>query len=136
MLYYCRPCFGCFSPELVETVNQSLDQTEDGPNFFSVDSNFIGTSSHGRTYAGTVRSVNCSFLAQSRVADRCVACTKLDSLVINRSILSGEAGVVLHNSSDSDEKPTKTCKPSHQSVWKLDTTDERGCSFLCPQVNQ
>ena len=24
--------------------------------------------------------------------------------------------------------------PSHQSVWKLDTTDERGCSFLCPQV--
>jgi len=129
-----RPCFGCFSPELVETVNQYLDQTDDQSNFFTVDSNFIGTSSLGRTYAGTVRSVDCSYLAQNRVADRCASCTKLDSLVINRSILSGEAGVLLHNSSDSDEKPAKTIKPSHQSVWKLDTTDEKGCSFLCPQV--
>ena len=42
LLYCYRPCFGCFSPELVETVNQYLDQTDDQSNFFTVDSNFIG----------------------------------------------------------------------------------------------
>ena len=40
------------------------------PRPYLVDTNFIGTSSHGRTYAGTVRALDCAYLAQSRVADR------------------------------------------------------------------
>jgi len=129
-----RPCFGSFSPELVETVGQTLEQLEEKS--LTLDYNFIGSSSHGRTYAGTVRSAGCTYVAQSRVADRCIACNSLDSLVINRSLLSGEVCAVLAKSKGcGDNKAASvTNNPSHQSVWKLDTTDERGCSFLCPQV--
>ena len=37
---------------------------------YDVPVSVIGTSSNGRTYAGTVRSADCRYLAQSRVADR------------------------------------------------------------------
>jgi len=118
-----RPCFGSFSPELVETVSRSLDKNDMSkqPVELYIDSNFIGTSSSGRTYAGTVRAKNCDFLAGDRVSDCCNHCKQLDKLTINRSILGqdeeGEGG-----------------KTGQKSVWQLATTSEDGCSFLCPQV--
>ena len=65
-----RPCFGCFSPELVETVAKSgsslVGQGEDDA---YVDRKFVGSSANGRNYAGTVRSRKCLVLAKSKIAD-------------------------------------------------------------------
>ena len=46
-----RPCFGCFSPELVETVAKGGSNQGD----VYVDRRFVGSSANGRNYAGTVR---------------------------------------------------------------------------------
>ena len=95
-----RPCFGSFNPELVETFKQfeatSLD--EKGENSVThkqnelneriLDSNFIGSSQNGRTYAGTVRSTHCRVLAESRISDTCHACSHLLGVTINRSVLN------------------------------------------------
>jgi hypothetical protein len=54
----------------------------------TIDSKFIGSSQSGRTYAGSVRSKDCSVLADSRVSDTCRACANLRNIVINRSVLA------------------------------------------------
>ena len=51
-----RPCFGCFSPELVETVAKGQNGQQGD---VYVDSRFVGSSANGRNYAGTVRSKRC-----------------------------------------------------------------------------
>jgi len=127
-----RPCFGSFSPELVETVSKSLDKKQDPsrhPAQLYIDTNFIGTSSSGRTYAGTVRAKNCDFLAGDRVSDCCVHCKKLDKLTINRSILAQHTEEMVEEKGGSEGGKT-----GQRSVWQLATTSEDGCSFLCPQV--
>jgi len=117
-----RPCFGSFAPELVETVSQSLEKKDLSANLIDVyiDKNFVGTSSSGRTYAGTVRHKQCELIASEKVSDTCQHCRKLDKLTINRSVLGqaeqGEGRV------------------GHKSVWQLATTSQEGCRFLCPQV--
>jgi len=128
-----RPCFGSFSPELVETVSRSLDKKENSSKLLDVyiDANFIGTSSTGRTYAGTVRSMNCDFLAGDRVSDSCNSCKQLDKVTINRSIL-GDDEYDIKGSAVSSEEPVN--KSLQKSVWQLATTSSEGCSFLCPQV--
>ena len=82
-----RPCFGCFNPELVETFKKGGDGKFSATEL-TVDSNFIGSSQSGRTYAGCVRSKRCSILADSRVSDTCRACSNLRNIVINRSVLT------------------------------------------------
>jgi hypothetical protein len=127
-----RPCFGSFSPELVETVSKSLDTVQDlsrQPAQLYIDTNFIGTSSSGRTYAGTVRAKDCDFLAGDRVSDCCVHCKKLDKLTINRSILAQHTEEMVEEKAGRDGGKT-----GQRSVWQLATTSEDGCSFLCPQV--
>ena len=77
-----RPCFGCFNPELVETFeNEKFAE-------LTVDSNFVGSSQSGRTYAGCVRSKRCNVLADSRVSDTCLNCSNLRNIAINRSVLT------------------------------------------------
>lgn len=127
-----RPCFGSFAPELVETVSQSLERKDRSKYMdeLHIDSNFIGTSSSGRTYAGTVRSNQCDFLAADRVSDCCTHCKMLDRLTINRSILGQDE--VVENVQKADE--VEVGKTGQKSVWQLATTSEDGCSFLCPQV--
>ena len=54
-----RPCFGCFSPELVETVAKGENgngnaKSGNGGDVY-VDRRFVGSSANGRNYAGTVR---------------------------------------------------------------------------------
>jgi len=127
-----RPCFGSFSPELVETVAKSLDK-QDTPELY-IDTNFIGTSSSGRTYAGTVRAKDCDFLAGDRVSDCCTYCKKLDKLTINRSILAQETEELLEDNSVKTPNRSGGGKTGQKSVWQLATTSEDGCSFLCPQV--
>ena len=119
-----RPCFGSFAPELVETVGQALTK-EDVPDNLQhvfIDSNFIGSSSCGRTYAGTVRHHDCDVLAMDRVSDVCAHCRQLAGLTINRSLLSQEQGKEMVK-----EKGQK-------SVWQLATTSSDACNFVCPQV--
>eukprot|EP00092_Neocalanus_flemingeri_P001505 GFUD01001606.1.p1 GENE.GFUD01001606.1~~GFUD01001606.1.p1 ORF type:complete len:1654 (-),score=563.80 GFUD01001606.1:789-5750(-) len=128
-----RPCFGSFSPELVETVSQSLDRQDTSQQLgqLYIDTKFIGTSSSGRTYAGTVRAKECEFLAADRVSDCCSHCKLLDRLTINRSILGQEEVV-----KDEADKGgiVEGGKTGQKSVWQLATTSEDGCNFLCPQV--
>merc|ERR1719350_174218 len=126
-----RPCFGSFSPELMETVSRSLDKQDKSKQLgqLYIDSNFIGTSSSGRTYAGTVRAKDCDFLAGDRVSDCCVHCKKLDKLTINRSILAQHTEEMVEEKTGSGGGKT-----GQRSVWQLATTSEDGCSFLCPQV--
>ena len=50
-----RPCFGCFSPELVETVAKGENGDGKGNGDVYVDRRFVGSSANGRNYAGTVR---------------------------------------------------------------------------------
>ena len=89
-----RPCFGCFNPELVETFEQlgsnGYNQSVNSMNRENktLDTNFIGSSQNGRTYAGTVRSTECRVLASSRISDTCEACSHLLNVTINRSILN------------------------------------------------
>ena len=95
-----RPCFGSFNPELVETFKQfeatslggngenSLTNKQKEVNERILDSNFIGSSQNGRTYAGTIRSTNCRVLAESRISDTCHACSHLLGVTINRSVLN------------------------------------------------
>ena len=64
-----RPCFGCFSPELVETVAKSGTAIGHGEDDVYVDRKFVGSSANGRNYAGTVRSRRCLVLAKSKIAD-------------------------------------------------------------------
>jgi len=127
-----RPCFGSFSPELVETVSKSLNKQELSGLY--IDTNFIGTSSSGRTYAGTVRAKDCDFLAGDRVSDCCNYCKKLDKVTINRSILAQETEEILEDNSDKKSNSSGGGKTGQKSVWQLATTSEDGCSFLCPQV--
>ena len=127
-----RPCFGSFSPELVETVSKSLNKQELSGLY--IDTNFIGTSSSGRTYAGTVRAKDCDFLAGDRVSDCCNYCKKLDKVTINRSILAQETEEILEDNSDKKSNSCGGGKTGQKSVWQLATTSEDGCSFLCPQV--
>jgi len=127
-----RPCFGSFSPELVETVSKSLHKQDTSELY--IDTNFIGTSSSGRTYAGTVRAKDCDFLAGDRVSDCCTHCKKLDKLTINRSLLAQETEEMLEDSSVKTPNSSGGGKTGQKSVWQLATTSEDGCSFLCPQV--
>jgi len=129
-----RPCFGSFSPELVETVSQSQDKSTKYLEELYIDSNFIGTSSSGRTYAGTVRSKLCDFLAADRVSDCCGNCKKLEKLTINRSILTQEEEEIVEKKNDKYTEVTDGVKVGQKSVWQLATTSKDGCSFLCPQV--
>ena len=119
-----RPCFGSFSPELVETVSQSIARDSVPDKFKSVfiDNKFIGTSSCGRTYAGTVRHQECRVLAVDRVSDTCSKCRGLASLPINRSLLAQE------------ESQESVKDRGQKSVWELATTSKDSCSFVCPQV--
>jgi len=119
-----RPCFGLFSPELVETVSQSLarDSVPDKLRNVFIDNKFIGTSSCGRTYAGTVRHQECHVLALDRVSDMCTKCQELSTLTINRSVLAQEQ--TGENVKDRGQK----------SVWQLATTSSDSCSFVCPQI--
>ena len=80
-----RPCFGNFNQELVETVEQNSSSILDG--YSIVDKNFIGSSQSGRTFAGTVRSVDCEVISESKIADTCGPCSELYNVVINRSLL-------------------------------------------------
>ena len=112
-----RPCFGCFNPELVETFEQvgsnAYNESANSMNRENktLDTNFIGSSQNGRTYAGTVRSTDCRVLASSRISDTCEACSYLLSVTINRSILNtptmngnSERGDLLENDLDEEEK--------------------------------
>ena len=86
-----RPCFGNFQPELVETLEKRarVHNEDFEVKDLVIDTNFIGSSQNGRTYAGTVRSKRCTVLAQSKVSDMCSSCSGLQcSVVINRSVLS------------------------------------------------
>jgi len=131
-----RPCFGSFSPELVETVSRSLDKQDKSKQLgqLYIDSNFIGTSSSGRTYAGTVRAKDCDFLAGDRVSDCCNHCKRLDKLTINRSVLGQEEEEEVVVEDNAEKAEVEGGKTSQKSVWQLATTSEDGCSFLCPQV--
>ena len=120
-----RPCFGAFSPELVETVRQWDEATAAKENVY-IDTSFIGTSGSGRTYAGTVRRVECGLIAADRVSDCCGQCRALDTIDINRSLLGGEE--------KSKGRGGTGGKAAHKSVWQLATTTEDACSFVCPQV--
>ena len=134
-----RPCFGNFQPELVETLekrarvkhNQDLEVKD-----LVIDTNFIGSSQNGRTYAGTVRSKRCTVLAQSKVSDTCTSCSSLQCVMINRSVLSPKKS----QRSLSDESSTSTSSNSStsaaqvQSVWKVEESSAEGCTFLCPQL--
>ena len=117
-----RPCFGNFSPELVETASQAIsrEDSQEQLSHLAIDNSFVGTSSCGRTYAGTVRHQDCHVLAMDRVSDVCRKCQQLSRLTINRSLLSQEE----------EESP----KPGQKSVWKLATTSSDCCCFLCPQI--
>ena len=92
-----RPCFGSFNPELVETFAQVGSNVGNGMvgsmicENKTLDTNFIGSSQNGRTYAGTVRSTDCRILASARISDTCEACSHLHSVTINRSILNTPA---------------------------------------------
>ena len=122
-----RPCFGSFSPELVETVRQ-WDEPSAAAERLYIDAGFIGTSGSGRTYAGTVRTLDCGLIASDRVSDTCAACRRLDRLTINRSLLGAAAG------GESKDAAAGGGKASQKSVWQLATTTEDACSFVCPQV--
>ena len=117
-----RPCFGNFSPELVETASQAMsrEDSQEQLSHLAIDNSFVGTSSCGRTYAGTVRHQDCQVLAMDRVSDVCRKCQELSRLTINRSLLSQE-----------EEESTK---PGQKSVWKLATTSSDCCCFICPQI--
>lgn len=122
-----RPCFGNFQPELVETLEKRSRIKDDKADVkdLVIDTNFIGSSQNGRTYAGTVRSKECTVLATSKVSDMCTACSSLHcAVVINRSVLA------------SPKKPSRSVSTeSHQqSVWKLEESSLEGCTFLCPQL--
>ena len=121
-----RPCFGSFAPELVETVTQALSREEvpEELQHVFIDTAFIGSSSCGRTYAGTVRSTDCSILAVDRVSDVCSRCRDLSKLTINRSVLSQV----------SDQSNMGDQEQGQKSVWQLATTSTDSCSFVCPQV--
>ena len=98
-----RPCFGSFNPELVETFEQGTTNSYNGTNDSirkkvngggggkMLDTNFIGSSQNGRTYAGTVRSRACRVLAESRISDTCQECSYLLGATINRSVLNTPA---------------------------------------------
>jgi len=120
-----RPCFGCFSPELVETVRQWNDETAAAEKVF-IDSSFIGSSGSGRTYAGTVRSQDCGLIAFDRVSDCCQPCRQLTKLTINRSLLGEE--------NKGEKKNVKGEQASQKSVWQLATTTEDRCSFVALQL--
>merc|ERR1719282_1505903 len=120
-----RPCFGNFQPELVETLEkrQRVKRKQDFEvKDLVIDTNFIGSSQNGRTYAGTVRSKKCTVLAQSKVSDMCTSCSNLQcAVVINRSVLSPKKS----QRSLSDESSTSTSSNSSnstqvQSVWKVE----------------
>lgn len=119
-----RPCFGNFSPELVETASQaqamSRQDNQERLSQVQVDNSFVGTSSCGRTYAGTVRHKDCCILAMDRVSDVCKKCQELSKLTINRSLLNQE-----------EDENTKS---GQKSVWKLATTSSDCCCFVCPQI--
>jgi len=124
-----RPCFGSFSPELVETVRQWDEETMLQEKVY-IDTSFIGTSGSGRTYAGTVRTNDCTFIACDRVSDFCIQCKHLTTLTINRSLL-------FHGTGEKRDQPNKVSigtKASQKSVWQLATTTADGCSFVCPQA--
>ena len=134
-----RPCFGNFQPELVETLEkrQRVKHKQDFEvKDLVIDTNFIGSSQNGRTYAGTVRSKKCTVLAQSKVSDMCTSCSNLQcAVVINRSVLSPKKS----QRSLSDESSTSTSSNSSnstqvQSVWKVEESSAEGCTFLCPQL--
>jgi len=120
-----RPCFGCFSPELVETVRQWDDETAAAEKVF-IDSSFIGSSGSGRTYAGTVRSQDCGLIAFDRVSDCCQPCRQLAKLTINRSLFGEE--------NKGEKKNVKGEQASQKSVWQLATTTEDRCSFVALQL--
>lgn len=117
-----RPCFGNFSPELVETASQAMsrEDNQEKLSHLAIDNSFVGTSSCGRTYAGTVRHQDCYVLAKDRVSDVCKKCQELSGLTINRSLLSQEE--------------EESSKPGQKSVWKLATTSSDCCCFICPQI--
>ena len=115
-----RPCFGNFSPELVETAAQAMSREQQELSHVRVDNSFVGTSSCGRTYAGTVRHQDCCVLAIDRVQDICRKCQELSKLTINRSLLSQDI--------------VEKTKAEQKSVWKLATTSSSCCSFICPQI--
>ena len=130
-----RPCFGNFQPELVETLEKRArvhnDQDFEVKDLV-IDTNFIGSSQNGRTYAGTVRSKRCTVLAQSKVSDMCQSCSSLQcAVVINRSVLSPKKSQ--RSLSDSSTSSTSS-STSQQSVWKVEETSAEGCIFLCPQL--
>ncbi len=135
-----RPCFGNFQPELVETLEKrSRLKDQPGKGYPSashmvIDTNFIGSSQNGRTYAGSVRSKECSVLATSKVSDMCHFCSSLQcSVVINRSVLASP----IKNRSMSQESNSSTTSSNgsyQQSVWKVEESSLEGCTFLCPQL--
>ena len=111
-----RPCFGSFNPELVETVGGNQIRSD-----IFIDRSFIGSSQNGRTYAGTVRNVECSVLSQSGVSDTCEFCASLDEMVINRST------ILTTEESNQD-------KTYQKSVWTIESTDKVCTTFVCPQI--
>ncbi len=160
-----RPCFGNFQPEVVETFEKrSLATSRLGPddsgmdvNKLVIDTNFIGSSQNGRTYAGTVRSKNCTVLATSRVSDVCVKCSALQGMTINRSVLSSprkgsvdsvassrtsrsvshdsnNSSASSHSSTSNSATTTTTTNALQQSVWKVEESSAEGCTFVCPQL--
>ena len=98
-----RPCFGCFSPELVETVAKGGSNQSD----VYVDRRFVGSSANGRNYAGTVRSKRCRVIAKSKIADTCSECEALKDVSINRSVLSSEK-----------QQSTRAAQGHQKSVWQ------------------
>ena len=151
-----RPCFGNFQPELVETLekrsrtkNSSATSNGEIENLV-IDTNFIGSSQNGRTYAGTVRSKECNVLAVNKVSDMCNACNGLHChVVINRSVLaspakknrtlSQESNSSTNSSNSTSVSATGNSKNSsnqtqQQSVWKVEESTVDGCTFLCPQL--
>ena len=98
-----RPCFGCFSPELVETVAKGGSNQSD----VYVDRRFVGSSANGRNYAGTVRSRRCRVIAKSKIGDTCSECEVLKDVSINRSVLSSEK-----------QQSTRAAQGHQKSVWQ------------------
>merc|ERR1712228_502123 len=86
-----------------------------------IDTNFIGSSQNGRTYAGTVRSKECSVLATSKVSDMCNACNSLQCcVIINRSVLASpkKDQRSMSQESNSSSSSSAAAAASHQqSVW-------------------
>ena len=120
-----RPCFGLFSPEMVETVAKTKSGLE---NRLFIDKGFVCSSQTGRNYAGTVRSRSCEVLARLKVRDTCDACEALKrELSINRSVLPNVESI--------DYDGEESSPGSQKSVWKVaSSSPEEGCTFVCPQI--